>query len=171
MSLDGFIAGPNDELDWSVGGATSFSEMADEVVRTTGAFMVGGRMLKHYDGSGRGKPYGGAWTGPIFVLTHRDPATSPDPSITFLSGDIKAAVETGLKAADGKNLVVTGRSVPRQCVEAGLVDEIVLHVVPVLLGDGIRFFESAGLSPVKLDMVAAHTGSIVELRLRTRRDR
>ena len=88
------------------------SPLGDEVIRTTGAFMTGGRLITDDYGSGRSKPYGGAWRGPIFVLTHRDPATAPDPSPTYLSGDIRDAVDTGLRAATGKNLVVTGGSVP-----------------------------------------------------------
>jgi len=158
MSLDGFIAGRDDDLDWMFGGGGEGpSPLGEEVIETTGAFMCGGRMIGADFGSGRNRPYGGAWTGPIFILTHKDSATAPDPSVTYLSGDIGPAVETGLKAAAGKNLVVTGGSVPRQCVAAGLVDEIALHVVPVLLGEGVRFFDSPDSPPIKLDMLSADT--------------
>lgn len=167
MSLDGFIAGRDHDLNWVFErSGTGRSAMADDVVATTGAFMAGGRAADQYDGTGRNRPYGGAWTGPIFLLTHRDPATTPDPAITYLSGDIRAAVRQGLVAANGKNLVVTGASVPRQCVAAGLVDEVVLHVVPVLLGEGIRFFDRPGGQQVKLDVIDTETDPGISLRLR-----
>ncbi|HEY0616471.1 MAG TPA: dihydrofolate reductase family protein [Kribbella sp.] len=169
MSLDGFIAGRDDALDWMFG-YSGKSVLADEVIRTTGAFMSGGRNLGDDYGTGQNRPYGGAWTGPIFVLTHRDPATTPDPAITFLSGDIREAVATGLAAANGKNLVVTGGSVPRQCISAGLVDEIALHVVPVLLGEGVRFFDNPGGPPIKLDLVEQDADQIVDFHLRVVKD-
>ncbi|MFC0108719.1 dihydrofolate reductase family protein [Kibdelosporangium aridum] len=159
MSMDGFIADQDDEVDWALGYGGP-EELGNEVIRTTGAFMCGGRII------GDTKPYGGAWQGPIFVLTHKDPALAPEP-LTFLSGDIRDCVDIGLKAADGKNLVVTGGSVPRQSIEAGLVDEIVLHVVPVLLGAGVRFFDSPGSPVVKLDVITANSGKFgAEFRLR-----
>ncbi|MFE0022668.1 dihydrofolate reductase family protein [Amycolatopsis sp. NPDC059021] len=164
MSLDGFIADRDDGLDWAFGHSAPTAEAA-EVIRTTGAFMAGGRNLDAF-GDERTKPYGGAWTGPIFVLTHRDPGTTPDPSITLLSGDITDAVDVALKAADGKNLVVTGGSVPRQCVARGLVDEIVVHLVPVLLGDGVRFFDSPGGPPAKLELIRSEAEQVIDLRYR-----
>jgi len=152
MSLDGFIAGPDDDLDW-YSADTGPSELADEVIRTTGAFMAGGRLLtEDYDFETM-QPYGGAWTGPIFILTHKDPATSPHPSMTFVSGDIRDAVATALAAADGKNLVVTGGTVPRLCTDAGLVDEIVLHILPILLGEGIPFYASPGAKRTGLELL------------------
>jgi dihydrofolate reductase len=84
------------------------------------------------------KVYGGAWTGPQFVLTHRPPGREEDPTVTFLSGDIRIAVTRARTAANGKNVVLIGASVARQCIDAGLVDEILVHLVPLLLGDGVR---------------------------------
>ena len=74
----------------------------------------------------------------FFVLTHKPP-DPPDPEVTFLSGDIGEAVATALDAADGKNLEILGADVAGQCLRRGLVDEILVYVMPVLLGDGIRF--------------------------------
>jgi dihydrofolate reductase len=163
MSLDGFIAGPDDSMDWMSGYATT---LADEVVRTTGAVLAGRRGYEL--GSERGaKAYGGAWTGPIFVLTHHPPATSPDPSITFLSDGIRAAVATGLAAAGGGNLVLFGASIARQGVEHGLVDEVLVHLVPVLLGDGLRLLELPGGRPVTLERVGlGQSGQVTDLRFR-----
>ena len=78
------------------------------------------------------------FSGPFFVLTH-EPPDPPDPGVTFPSGDIGEVVATALDAAGGKNLEILGADVAGQCLRRGLVDEILVYVVPVLLGDGIRF--------------------------------
>lgn len=67
--------------------------------------------------------------------------------VTFLSGPIRAAVDTAPAAAEGKNLVLFGARIGRQCIEHGLVDELLIHLVPVLLGDGLRLFERSGSQP------------------------
>ena len=151
MSLDGFIGDRDDKLDWSFGSSEP-SELAAEVIRTTGAFLCGGRLV---DAVGENRPYGGVWTGPVLIYTHKDPATNPIPEFTYVSGDIRDVVADGLKAAAGRNLVVTGGAVPRLALEAGLVDEIVLHIVPVLLGEGVRFYDSPGVEPTKLQVLTA----------------
>jgi dihydrofolate reductase len=93
MSLDGFIAGPDDAMDWIAGYS---STLAEEVIQTTGALLAGRR---GYDiGQARGeKAYGGAWSGPQFVLTHR-PADTPDPAVTFLRRDPGRGHPTSLAA-------------------------------------------------------------------------
>jgi dihydrofolate reductase len=170
MSLDGFIAGPNDGMDWMVR-FVGPNPVVDEVIQTIGA-ALGGR--RTYDlGRKPGLPpefrkiYGGAWSGPVFVLTHHAPGDEEDTAITFLSGDIRFAVATALRAADGKALLVLGDSITRQCIEVGLIDEILVHVVPVLLGSGVRFFDRKGAAPVDLERVAvSRAGQITNLRLR-----
>jgi dihydrofolate reductase len=149
MSLDGFIGDRDDNLDWSFG-ETEPSELAAEVIATTGTFLCGGRRI---DRVGENRPYGGVWSGAVHVYTHKDPATNPVPEFTYVSGDIRDVVADGLKAANGKNLVVTGGTVPRLSLDAGLVDEIVLHIVPVLLGEGVRFYDSPGVEPTKLEVL------------------
>jgi hypothetical protein len=67
----------------------------------------------------------------MFVLTH-EPPDPPDPEVTFLTGDIDEAVVTALDAADGKNLEILGADVAAQCLQRGLVDEILVYVLPVL---------------------------------------
>jgi dihydrofolate reductase len=74
------------------------------------------------------------------VLTHRPP--DDDPNVTFVSGDIGKAVQTGLAAAGDKNLGLFGADVGSQCLAAGLVDEILVFVLPVLLGAGVPLFRS-----------------------------
>jgi dihydrofolate reductase len=78
----------------------------------------------------------------------------PDSGVTILTGDIGEAVATALEAADGKNLEVLGADVAGQCLQRGLVDEILVYVLPMLLGDGIRF-SSPGLARTELEPISS----------------
>lgn len=150
MSLDGFVAGPGHAMDWMTG--FSFRPgLIEEYAETTGA-VLGGRdgWDSHPD---VGMIYGGAWRGPVFVLTHHPQDAQPAEGVTFLSCDVVEAVRLGLEAADGKNLEVFSPSIGRQLLERGLVDEVDLHVAPVLLGDGIRLFDHPGGAPVRLELL------------------
>jgi dihydrofolate reductase len=147
MSLDGFVAAPNHEMGWMTG--ISFRPgLADEYVETTGA-VLGGRA--GWDAAvGDNRPYGGAWDGPIFVLTHHPEDARPADGVTFLSCDPAEAVRIGLAAAGGKNLEVFSPTIGRQLLERGLIDEIDLHIAPVLLGEGIRLYDNPGGAPIRL---------------------
>ena len=163
MSLDGFIAGPGDALDW-VFAYPGPNAAADEVIRTTGSVLAGRRSYDVGRRAGRGV-YGGAWNGPQFVLTHTAPTPPEDPTITFLSGDVSRAVALARAAADGKNVTLIGASIARQCLDAGLVDEILVHLAPVLLGDGVRFFDHPGIARVQLERISvAQSGQLTDLR-------
>lgn len=148
MSIDGFVAGPDHRMDWMTG--TSFRpDLVEEYVETTGA-ILGGR--DGWDQAiGGSRPYGGAWQGPIFVLTHHPEDATPAEGVTFLSCDVAEAVRIGLEAANGKNLEVFSPTIGRQLLERGLLDEIDLHLAPVLLGDGIRLFNKPGGQPIRLE--------------------
>ncbi len=108
------------------------------------------------------------------VVVHRTMSldgfiAGPDPAVTFLSGDVGAAVATARKAAGGKNVEVFGADLTGQCLERGLIDEIVVHIVPVLLGTGTPFSTSASPARVDLEPVSStHSGSVTTLRLRVR---
>jgi dihydrofolate reductase len=171
LSVDGFVAGPEDAMDWVFAHPGPIPEVV-EVIARTGAILCGRRT---YDVGRRPEqrpeatePFGGAWHGPQFVLTHRPPGQEPDPSITFLSGDIADAVDTALGAAGGRDLLLLGADVARQCVERDLVDELLVHVVPILLGDGVRLFTRRG-APVPLSPpTVTTTGPVTTLRFRLR---
>jgi dihydrofolate reductase len=179
MSLDGFIAGPDDGMDWAFGQWTEdsgehdeptvdLSSIADEIMRTTGAILAGRRWYDVATSRFRGVDgiYGGVWTGPVFVLTHRLPEGEHHPAVTFVS-DLAEAVAAARDAAGGKNVVLFGASIPRQCLHARLVDEIVIHLAPVLLGDGVRLYEAPGSQPVPLTRTTmAESGQITDLRFR-----
>jgi dihydrofolate reductase len=115
----------------------------------------------HLRGGPPGRRYGergavrGAWAGPVFVLTHEPPEAPGSDLVTFLCGDIRSAVATGLEAAGGKKLEVFGADVATQCLEHGLVDEILVRVAPVLLGDGVRLFAAREYAKVELEPIGA----------------
>jgi dihydrofolate reductase len=104
----------------------------------------------------------------MFLLTHR-PLDGLDPGVTILSGDIGEAVATALDAAGGKNLEILGADVAAQALRRGLVDEILVYLLPVVLGDGIPF-SPAGSVRVDLDLIGSkRSGAATVLRFRVRR--
>jgi dihydrofolate reductase len=170
MSLDGFIAGTDHAMDWVF--EYEAPQVTWEVMRMTGA-MLAGRHTYDVGVRDAGKPsgaaYGGAWSGPAFVLTHRPPSVA-DPSIVFLSGDIRDAVATARDAAGAKNVEVLGANVARQCIEAKLIDEINVQIAPILLGGGVRMFEHINVDPVRLERVYVDQSTqVTALRFRVRK--
>src|ERR1700745_2939219 len=170
MSLDGFTAGPGDASDWIFDFIAPIEEEFPEIMAATGAMLivrrtyeVGKRMAANrsevtpaYDG------------GAEFVLTH-EPPDSPDPGVTFLTGDIGDAVATALAAAGGKNLEILGADVAGQCLRRGLVDALLVYLLPVLLGDGVRF-SSPGLPRIDLEPISSvQAGAVSILRFRVRK--
>lgn len=117
--------------------------------------VLGGRDGWDQAAAADNRPYGGAWEGPIFVLTHHPDDAVPAEGVTFLNCDVAEAVHIGLEAADGKNLEVMSPTIGRQLLERGLLDEIDLHLAPVLLGDGIRLFDNPGGRPIRLQQPEA----------------
>ncbi|GAA1477094.1 dihydrofolate reductase family protein [Nocardioides aestuarii] len=167
MSLDGFIAGPHDEMGWALGAQLGSGETVDEIVGSTGALLVGRRTQDVED---RDQPgfYGGAFSGPFLVLRHHPPVDPPVvKGVTgrFLDVGIVEAVAIAKEAAGGADVGVLGAAIARQCLEAGLLDEVVVHVAPVLLGDGVRLFESRNTPAVGLHLVSAtRDGDLTALR-------
>jgi dihydrofolate reductase len=158
MSLDGFIAGPGDDMGW--GGKRGLADfVAPEdfaaVAAATGAMLVGRRTWEVGDKMAAEDPdsIDYPFSGPMFLLSHR-PLDPPDPEVTILSGDIKGAVGTALAAAGGKDLELLGADVAAQSLQAGLVDEILVYVLPILLGDGVRF-SRPGLGVIGLEPISS----------------
>jgi dihydrofolate reductase len=178
MSLDGFVAGPNQTLDeplgkggeqlhqWAFaargwreahglsGGETNVdSEVIEESVRNAGATVMGRRMFSGGEGPWEDDPNADAWWGddppfhhPVFVLTHhaREPVTKQGgTTFTFVTDGIESALEQARAAAGDEDVAVGGgASVAQQYLKAGLLDELQIHIAPVLLGDGVRLFEN-----------------------------
>ena len=168
MSLDGFIAGPGDTMEWVFDFVAP--DEFPEIAAATGAMLVGrrtyevGKRMAAENPRDAGYPF----SGPVFVLTH-EPPEPPDPEVTFLTGSIGEAVATALDAAGGKNLEILGTDVATQCLQQGLVDEILVYVIPVLLGDGIRF-SSPGLTRIDLEPLdSTRSGNVTILRFRVRK--
>jgi dihydrofolate reductase len=169
MSLDGFIAGPDDAMDWIFDFMGPVEAEFPEIMAATGAMLIGRRTYEVGKRMAAGPNPPGYDGGAQFVLTH-EPPDPPDPAVTFLTGDIGAAVATALDAAGGKNLEIIGADVARQCLQRGLVDEILVYVVPVLLGDGTRFLSSPGLARIDLEPLGStRSGAVTILRFRVRK--
>jgi dihydrofolate reductase len=168
MSLDGFIAGPNEGPDnglgdggerlhdWALrGGAAGVDDirgLGGVNGQVVDEFMATGAVVA---GRGTFEPAGG-WGGdhhdgvPIFILTRQDPADLREwPLVTYVD-DVTAAMTRAKEAADGRNVLVHGAGIAQLALAAGVLDEIELHVVPVLFGEGRRLFE--GLAPEQIEL-------------------
>jgi len=172
MSLDGFIAAAGHVMDW--GGGRQLRDFVGpdefhEVAAATGAMLVGRRTSDVGDRMQAEEPgsVDYPFSGPVFVLTHRPPQ-SPPPGVTYLSGDIAEAVATARRAAGAKNVEILGADVAGQCLRRGLVDEILVYVMPVLLGEGIPF-SAPGMPRIDLEPLgSARSGAVTILRFRPR---
>jgi dihydrofolate reductase len=163
MSVDGFVAGPEHDMGF-MAGTTFRPGLVEEYVETTGAVLAG---RDGFDSAiGDARPYGGTWKGPIFVLTHHPEDARATDGITILSCPVDEAVRIGLEAAGGKNLEVFSPSIGAQLLALGLIDEIDLHVAPVLLGDGVRLYDLPGGEPVRLHLDGDEPTRAVNLRYR-----
>jgi dihydrofolate reductase len=200
ISLDGFVAGPNQSIDNPIGeggmrlhqwafqtdswreqhGLTGGERSADDEVAAEGfegigAYIMGRKMFGGGDG-----PWDESWTGwwgedppyhvPVFVLTHhaREPlAMQGGTTFTFVTDGIESALEQARAAAGDANVSIAGgASAVRQYLAAGLLDELYLHIVPVILGDGERLLDDVGdlsLEPIKV--VASPAATHVKYRV------
>jgi dihydrofolate reductase len=182
MSLDGFIAGPNESPDnplgdgghrlheWALGNdadRTGPDREVFEEMMSTGAVLAG---------RGTFEPAGG-WNGdhhdgvPIFILSRHEPSTefARWPNVTYLS-DLESAVGQAKQAAGDKNVLVHGASIAQWTMAAGLLDELQIHLVPVLFGEGRRLFEDLGTEQRQLEPIRVVQGrDATHLRYRVRR--
>jgi dihydrofolate reductase len=168
MSLDGFIAGPGDDMDWIRDLAPE--DVVAQQAAATGAMLIGRRTWDVGDRMEAEEPgrVDYPFTGPMFLLTHR-PLAAPNPRVTILAGDIGDAVATALAAAGGKDLEILGADVAAQALGRGLVDEILVYLLPVMLGDGVRF-SPVGSASVDLDVISStQSGAATILRFRVRK--
>jgi dihydrofolate reductase len=146
------------------GERTADADLVEEMTQGIGAYVMGRKMF----GGGEG-PWDESWTGwwgddppfhvPVFVLTHhaREPLTMQGgTTFTFVTGGIEAALAEARSAAGEKDVAIAGgASAVRQCLAAGLLDELHLHIVPVVLGSGERLLEDVGDPTLELVKVVA----------------
>jgi dihydrofolate reductase len=168
MSLDGFITGPGGDLErvhaWMFAEADPEGinrKVIEEFFETTGASVMGRGMWDAVDAPDGWGPNG--WTGPdgtvlpfsAFVLTHEElpPVTRGKTTFTFVDEGIENVLARAKAAAGERDVVLQGANIARQYLEARLVDEVHLHLVPVLLGDGIRLFERNETGHVELERI------------------
>jgi dihydrofolate reductase len=154
MSLDGRIATPDDDISrlvrWFFEGDTEVApgapfrtsegsaELLREALGTVGAIVGGRRYFDLADGWGGRHPMGV----PVFILTHEPPADWPaDSTIHFVTDGLESAVAQAREAAGGKHVAVATPDTVRQCLDAGILDELQVNVVPVVLGEGLLFFD------------------------------
>ena len=169
MSLDGYIAGPAEtgfeqlfkwygngdvvvpttQPDMTLRMTAVSTEHWRDIVDNTGALVVGRRLFDLTDGWGGNHPMGG----PVVVVTHSVPESWPrqDAPFTFVTDGIQRAVEQAKGLAGGKRVGVNGGTIASQCLNAGLLDEVWVDLVPVLLGGGTRFFDQLKDAPVELE--------------------
>jgi dihydrofolate reductase len=124
---------------------------ADQVLAQIGALLIGNRTYQLAK-TEEGKPYGGAWAGPMFVLTHEAPEHAA-AGFTFVSGDINQAVATAKAAAGDKYVVVFGATTTQECLDAGLLDDVLVHIAPVLLRGGFTTWVWCGMIPRHGDLI------------------
>jgi dihydrofolate reductase len=165
MSLDGFVTAsnvrPEEPLgeggqrlhEWAFGEDERNRELLTEAVDAVGAIIAG---RGTYDLSipwwGADGPTGPARV-PVFVLTHAEPEDAPEGGVyTFVTDGIERALEEAKAAAGDQDVAVMGGAhIGQQYIAAGLVDEISIHLVPVLFGDGTRMFEHLGGEHIQLE--------------------
>ncbi len=176
MSLDGFVAGPNDSPDnglgdggdrlfkWYFGGNTEIpisdgnmvlkvspqsAELIKEAIGKQGAGVWGRRTFDIAHGWGGHPP-----VSPCFIVTHSVPQEwiKEGSPFTFVADGVESAIRQAKKAAGDKNVVVSTASILQQCLNLGLMDEIHVDVVPYLLGKGVRLFDHLR-EPIEMESI------------------
>ena len=172
MSLDGFVAGPNDDVQhvfaWMSRGDTDYTlvsgehpiplklsqesiEQFENTIKTTGA-LVTGRHL--FDITGR-------WGGrhplnvPVVVVTHNVPeewVNKEGSPFTFVTDGVESAIAKAKKIAGNKDVGIASTTIVQQCLNLGLLEQIHIDLVPVLLGEGVRLFDHLKTAPVQMEV-------------------
>ncbi|MQA11438.1 MAG: hypothetical protein GEU98_23375 [Pseudonocardiaceae bacterium] len=185
-SLDGFIARPDNHVgplfDWYWNGdvevtppgypitfhMTAASAAYWKEVSTEGAFITGRRLFDFTSGWGGSPPN----DSPTFVLTHRPPPADwpprPDAPFTFVN-DLESAMTQAKEAAGDGDIGVAGPNVAQQCLNAGLLDEVRIDLVPVLLGSGIRYFDHLDEEVGFEDPIVVEGNRVTHLRYRVKK--
>ena len=177
-SLDGFIARKDGSVDWLetsdefTGGDTMDPEFVEAFLKTIDCYVMGSRTYEtalSFEAKGLGWSYGDK---PIFVLTSRELPRTRD-TVRFYSGDLAQFVNKRLRPTFRSIWFVGGGVVSGECLRLGLADQVYYSILPILIGDGISFFEKLDRDvALHLADVKAYKTGTVELRyeVRGRRD-
>jgi dihydrofolate reductase len=184
MSLDGFIAEPNNEIgelfEWYQAGDVvvpnpneqvtmkvdeASAGVLRDILTNTGALVAGRRLFDIADGWGDNHPVGA----PVVVVTHRPPEDADRwPRTTFVD-DVGTAIARAREIAAGKDVTIASANVAQQAVRLGLVDEVCVSLVPVLFGEGIPYFANLGGHQLLEDPVVVQGRRALHLRYPVRR--
>ena len=180
MSVDGFVAGPNVSIgnpmgdggeqlhDWMFAGKTEAESTAwqESLFAPVGALVMGRRMLDLGIGPWGENP---VFHAPVFVLTHDAHAPivkQGGTTYTFVTGGLDEALGLARAAAGELDIAIAGGAdLVRQCLAAGVIEEIRLHLVPILLGDGTKLFDGLSLAPTELNLASLEAADgVIHLR-------
>jgi len=175
ISLDGFVADQNGNAgrlypDLAALRHTAFMK---DIIEQTGAVLMGRRTFEMAEPDSYVGNY--EFQVPVFVLTHHPPSVAPKHdqhlTFTFVTDSVESAVAQARAAARDKVVqVVGGVSIAHQLLDAGLVDELHVDIMPVFLGVGLRSFEGSGLERVRLEKInVQEIGARTSLRFRMKR--
>jgi dihydrofolate reductase len=190
MSLDGFIAGPNEDFQhlfaWMMSGDIEYTikigereqklkisaesaRQLDDAISTTGVLVAGRKLYELTHGWGGHHPT----TAPVVVVTHRPRPewVQEDWPVTFVTNGLESALEQAKVIAGSKNVTIASATIAQQCLNAGLLDEIHIDLVPFLLGSGVRLFEHLKEAPVALEDPLVSIGKgVIHLTYRIKKD-
>ncbi len=181
-SLDGFVAGPNDSLELPMGeggmrlfdwyfsspetprsGDNIDSQVMEQAAAVVGAIVSGRRTYDHANG----------WNGehplhvPVFVVTHHIPKGVGKFNGAFVTDGLESAVRQAQATAGDKIVALNSPNIAQQCLKAGLLDELSLHIVPVLLGGGVRLFDHLDARHFELECTqATNTPKVIHMTFR-----
>jgi dihydrofolate reductase len=166
MSLDGFVADPQDGIDelfgWYGAGPVAVpsadenmtfmvdsasAELLQQLLATTGALVCGRRLFDITNGWGDQHPIGA----PVVVVTHQVPDDADKWKNTSFAGDVEDGIAQARKIAADKDVTISSADISRQALELGLVDEVNVSLVPVLMGKGIPYFADLANPPYRFD--------------------
>ena len=171
-SLDGYIAGPGDDLSWLPEGGSDAPAPAgaltyDALMADVGALLMGRRTYDVVRAFPVPWPYGDR---PFLCATHRPLDAGAPTSVRAISGPVESLVAAALDAAGGRDVYLDGGDLIRQACDAGLVDELTLTLVPVALGAGIPLFGALrSRFAMRIEGLHLYPGGLAQLRLVPRR--
>jgi dihydrofolate reductase len=170
MSLDGFVAAPNDDIQhvfaWMSRGDTDYTlisgehaiplklspqsiEQFEQAKQTTGVLVAGRRLFDMTGGWGGKHPL----NVPVVVVTHNVPEGWADKKdFTFVTDGVESAIAKAQAIAGDKDVAIASTTIVQQCLKLGLLEQIHIDLVPVLLGEGIRLFDHLGFMPTQLEI-------------------